>query len=191
MGAPDWDKTTVPLMLHGDAAPCLAVGKAGSKSFDVCSMQGVLSEGPTREVKLYLFGLFESSKSGGASGPTMHKIWKRVLWSFHYLQLGIWPLVDDNGDAYPAGCAEASKAGTPLAEGFRAVLWLLKQDIEHTSSKYGLAHHSSNEPCPLCPANRGQLSMRFNNFRKDAAWKRKLFTYAIWKSRYGSVHFFI
>ena len=31
--------------------------------------------------------------------------------------------------------------------------------------------------------------MRFNNFRKGAAWKRKLFTYANWKSRSGSVHF--
>ena len=165
-----WESCNVPLMLHGDAVPCVAVGKANSKSFDVYSVQGLFSSGPTKEVKLYIFGLFELSKTDGAAGATMWNIWRVVLWSLHFLALGIWPTVDHDGQPYEKGCLQKGRAGKPLAGGLKAVVWLLKGDIEHCSKAYGLNHHSSNEPCPFCPANRDEtnVGMLFNNFRKNA-----------------------
>ena len=62
LSEPQWEQKTIPLMLHGDAVPCLKIGKAGGKSFDVYSMQGVMSEGATRDKNIYirLVRVFES-----------------------------------------------------------------------------------------------------------------------------------
>ena len=40
---PNWLRKAVPVSFHGDAVPCLAVGKAGTKSLDVTSWQATLS----------------------------------------------------------------------------------------------------------------------------------------------------
>eukprot|EP00969_Alexandrium_andersonii_P247901 10954653-Alexandrium_andersonii.AAC.1 len=54
-----WSKLACPLMLHGDAVACISVGKAGSKSYDVCSLQGLLAKGSTKAIKLLICGIFE------------------------------------------------------------------------------------------------------------------------------------
>ena len=104
--------------------------------------------------------------------------------------LGIWPLKDVDNNDYPAGTIEADRAGQWLAQGLRAVIWTLKQDIDHLTKSYGLAHYSSNNPCPFCPCDRHEtrLAMRFNNFRSDARWKRCLHDAKNWRDRYTSVH---
>eukprot|EP00972_Heterocapsa_arctica_P109631 16139357-Heterocapsa_arctica.AAC.1 len=43
----DWATLAVPIALHRDAVPVLAVGKAGTKSLDVFSWQSVLAQGTT------------------------------------------------------------------------------------------------------------------------------------------------
>ena len=42
-----WKELAVPLALHGDAAPCVAVGKPGTKSLDTISWASALSAGTT------------------------------------------------------------------------------------------------------------------------------------------------
>ena len=44
---PGWQSKVVPLALHGDAVPCVAVGKPGTKSLDCLSWQSVIASGST------------------------------------------------------------------------------------------------------------------------------------------------
>ena len=183
----NWEYNNVPLMIHGDAIPCLGVGKSNSKSFDVYSMQGLLSIGPLVLLKLVLFGLFDKSKVDGGCGASMKAIWRRLLWSFHVLQLGKHPTCDDNGVPYAEGTPEYERSranGGWLAGGLRAVIYLLKGDIEHFSKGFGLPTASSNSPCLWCPANRSvdEVPMRYNNSRRDARWKRLIWTASEWRA---------
>ena len=60
-GRDGWMRCAVPLCVHCDAVPCLSTGKAGTKPFDVSSMQG-LSTGPTKTVKLFVFGISQGRR---------------------------------------------------------------------------------------------------------------------------------
>ena len=53
---PQWHGKGVPLSIHGDAVPCLAVGKSGTKSLDVISWQPLLAmSGSSLDLKLYIY----------------------------------------------------------------------------------------------------------------------------------------
>ena len=182
----DWEYNNVPLKTHGDAVPCLAVGKANTKSFDVYSMIGVLSKGTMLLRKIVLFGLFEKSKNDGNKGETMRLIWKRLLWSCHFLALGLNPTHDDNGVEYVPGTPEYERSqanGGLLAGGMRAIIFLLASDNEHFSKSLGLPASTSNTPCFWCPANRSieDVPMRYNNFRRDARWKMMIYSALAWR----------
>ena len=175
----NWRGRVVPLSLHGDAVPCVAVGKPGTKSFDVLSLQGILGRGSTKELKLYIFGLFELSKTDAG----MDRVWKELNWSLEHLLTGLWPAVDSEGNAFPAGTLDADRAGSKLAGGYSAVVWALKADLDHLTKAWALRHYASNHPCELCRRNRGlDVSYRFNNFRMDAAWKTALITAEEWRA---------
>ena len=91
---PNWKSKAIPIMLHGDQVPCIAVGKPGSKSYDTCSMQGVLSSGSTLQQKIYLYGLFPDNQADDMDGGTMETIWGYLGFSLWFAFLGIWPTVD-------------------------------------------------------------------------------------------------
>jgi hypothetical protein len=177
---PSWMERAVPYSLHGDAVPCLNIGKPGTRSFDTYSWQGILSRGTTKEVKLYIFGLFEHVKTD----HTMSQIWTVVMWSLSWMLKGLWPDRDHMGNRYPKGSDyEKNFAGTPLAGGLFGVLWSVKSDLEHLNKAYGLRRFNSENPCEFCPACRnGDASMWYNNFRTDAAWKTMLYTRSEWRS---------
>ena len=60
---PMWRTRGVPLSFHGDAVPCLAVGKAGTKSLDVWSTQSVLATmGGSLNLKNYVVSMFQHNK---------------------------------------------------------------------------------------------------------------------------------
>ena len=96
-----WEKVTIALLLHGDGVPVLQIGRAGTKSFETYSIQSVFTSGPSKEVKLLIFGLFADS----ICPSTMQEIWRIMCWSFYFLAEGRWPDVDWNNapwtDAHP------------------------------------------------------------------------------------------
>ena len=119
----DWLSHAVPLSLHGDAVPCVQVGKHATKSYDAISFQALFAEGTSLAVKNLVFGIFEHSK-----GPsTMEDVWKVIVWSFDVLFQGVWPSKDFSGRKYPRGSSEHTFAGTPLAKGLFGVLWVLRR----------------------------------------------------------------
>ena len=175
----NWMEKAVPFSLHGDAVPCLNIGKPMTRSFDTYSWQGILSSGTTKEVKLYMFGLFECSKTQ----HTMDKIWAVLMWSLTWLFRGLWPDMDHTGKKFSTNSHYGKNfAGKPLAKGLFGVLWSVKSDLEHLNKAYGLRRFNSEMPCEFCPACRnGEPSMWFNNFRADAEWKKMVYTKAEWR----------
>ena len=56
-----WEKVTIALLLHGDGVPVLQIGRSGTKSFETYSIQSVFTSGPSKVVKMLIFGLFANS----------------------------------------------------------------------------------------------------------------------------------
>jgi len=76
----------VPISMHGDGVPCVAVGKSGTKSFDIFSWQGIMASGRTAKVKHMIFGMFQASlaksKAPNHGGhDTMVECWQVMMWS--------------------------------------------------------------------------------------------------------------
>ena len=86
----NWKETTIPILLHGDAAPVFQVGKAASQSFDVYSVQSCWLVETVMVAQLYLFGLFSHQATEG--GWTT--IWQMMVWSLFWLSRGVWPKVN-------------------------------------------------------------------------------------------------
>lgn len=181
---PGWQRSAVPIMVHGDAVPVVAVGKAGTRSLDVFSFQGVLAHGSSLSVKHLVYSIFEQNKDTGPEDATLHTIWQRVLWSLTYSFLGEFPSKDHSGVDYRPSSPEARKGGQPLAEGLFVVVWLIKGDLEHLANGFGLRHFGAHEPCELCTANRSVESFERNvfNFRSNARWMKECYNSTIWKA---------
>jgi hypothetical protein len=181
MTRPGWHNLAIPISLHGDAVPCLRTGRAGSKSLDAYSWQGLLGTGPTLFVKHYIFGVFTTS----VTENTMGDAWRVISWSLWWLFQGMWPTCDHLGVPYSPGSAEAVLGDTPLAEGFFAVPWLFKGDIKHFSDNMGLRHCQSLRPCDFCPCHRvdgEDTNFGVYNFSINAAWKSALFSADEWRA---------
>ena len=191
---PGWASKAIPISIHGDAVLAVGVGKSGSKSFDVYSWQSLLAKGSTTKIKQYMFGLFEDTKvtpTATSDRDTMGQAWATCLWSLEAAFLGKFPAKDHNNQDWPPGF-DCNVAGQELAGGFFLVPWSLKGDLDYFAKGLHLRHYSSNEFCEFCPANSddssGDVSMRWNNFRLDALWKRSLFTVAQWRSVHPTLH---
>ena len=82
-------------------------------------------------------------------------------------------------------------AGKPLADGFFAVIYALKGDLDYLTKSLKLRHYNSNEMCDLCPATRRKGSdqrMVYCNFNADARWKTMCYGSSEWRRLYSG-HF--
>ena len=180
---PDWNTHAIPLSLHGDGVPVLQVGKSGAKSFEVYSLQSLFVTGSTLTVKLMLFGLWSSI----ATDASWREVWRIVTWSLRWLYMGVWPPVDWNGepwsDTHPS---ERSLANQPLAGDYFGVIYAFKGDLDYFTKNLKLRNFNSLDMCDLCPATRrdSDRSLMYNNFDRDAAWKRQLYDRQTWRALY-------
>ena len=145
----DWMSKAIPVMLHGDAVPAIGVHRSNSKSYDTYSWQSVFASGATTAIKQYLFGIFEDCKTKPANKTdpgTMQQCWKIVVWSFRAAFEGKWPARDWNDDPWPLGSFEHRVAGEDLADGFFAVLWSLKGDLDYFAKGLFLRHYGRKDP---------------------------------------------
>jgi len=177
-----WMQIFCPISIHGDAVPCVQVGKHATKSFDTISWLCLFSQGTTLWVKHLITGIFEHVKT--ISGSTMDAIWTIVAWSFEALFNGEWPSHDWKGNIYDPLSSEGILAGTPLAAGFRCVIWLLKGDLEHNRKDLKFRGYGANEPCDWCPCHVHGPSPKWwpHYFEDDAEWMSRLFTVLQWRA---------
>ena len=83
----------------------------------------------------------------------MLRFWKLLVWPFTALYEGVWPTVDMGGVAI-----NPTEAGKPLAGGYRAILFLLKGDLEYLANARGNQTHLSHtttEQAPVQPPHAG------------------------------------
>ena len=183
MRKPDWMRKCIPLSWHGDAVPCIGVGKATSRSLDVWSWQSVLAlRGKSTDVKNIATSIFSASKGSG----TEEAMGKILLWSFQALGDGVWPEKDHNGKAFSEvapGSMHAKQAGLPLADGFFGVVWLIKGDLDYLANSLHLRHYSARMPCELCPCDNG-LDQRHwaSNFGPSSVWANSSYSRAQWSA---------
>ena len=66
-----------------------------------------------------------------------------------YLKAGVWPEADAFGKLYrdfaPLS-ADAARAGSLLAGGYGACLFVIRGDLDYFANSLGLRHHTSLKP---------------------------------------------
>ena len=91
---PGWMERLVAFSVHGDAVPCIAVGKAGTRSLNVISIQSVMaSYGSSLKVKQPVCAVFKD-KEVDETSPEMGRV---ILWSLRALEQGKFQAADHNG----------------------------------------------------------------------------------------------
>lgn len=153
---PDHRRTCVPLALHGDGVPVFR----GGKSLYVVSATSLLASGGSVDQKFiiatYWSHLLAKNKNDGEK-DTERKVWEFILWDLDVLWSGVHPDKDWLGNSWPKDSEEHKLARTPLANGYTAVPWILKGDLEYFANVLGLEHWSTgNAPCMACKVDRDQ-----------------------------------
>ena len=70
--------------------------KAGTTSFVVFNMQGVLSTGSSKTVKLFVYGMFEHNKVND-DDATVRAVWQIISWSLRTLYDGVLAFFGPHG----------------------------------------------------------------------------------------------
>ena len=84
----------IPIAVHGDGVPIVGKGKIWCKSSWVYSWSSLLSEAPTKDKQFYIGMVWDTLQ-----GPeTMDSFFKVMAWSLKFLQQGIWPTEDHQGN---------------------------------------------------------------------------------------------
>ena len=100
---PDWQKTCLPLAMHGDGVPVTGLGKVWGKAFEVYSWHGLLCrDGGTKFATLLIWAAFQKLFKHGPEG-TLSMFFSVLAWSFGALLDGRWPHADWKGDKH-LGC---------------------------------------------------------------------------------------
>lgn len=113
---------------------------------------------------------------------TQTAAWRRTCWSLFWLAKGKWPTHDDMGVEYTAAThpADFARANTDLAEGWFAVLWILRGDLEYYHDTLCLNAHNALKPCFLCDANTDDRGRPWSDFSVRAAWLPTIWSNAAW-----------
>ena len=178
---------TIPLSLHGDGVPVAGVGKSWSKSATCYSWSSLLGRGKTVEFNFMVYFYFKGLMASSEGQDTTAAFWRILVWSFRALQEGAWPSHGPDMTPFAAHTEAGRRAGTPLADGFRACVYILKGDLEHFSSAYCLANPHSHNPCFLCRCNTS--TRPWTDFRETSdAWRPTIHTAADWVAANADRH---
>ena len=173
--------------VHGDAVPVFK-----HKSLMVWSACCLLGDGSTKEMKSLWCSYWSHMRNKDLGDPaqdTELQIWKVITWDMRALATGLHPDRDWNEQLWPPGSQEALMAGKQLAQGFCAIPWLLRGDIDHNQKTLGLESPCGNNMCQWCPANRTNL--QWTDCRATAPWKALCFSELprrLWNATHSSRH---
>jgi len=86
---------------------------------------------------------------------------------------------------YPAGSVEANRAGSFLADGFKAVLWALTGDLDYFHAMLGTPNYSAaGGPCMHCRCTLTG-SNTWTDFRDEALWRTSRWQGETWRAWEG------
>ena len=161
----------VPLAVHGDGVAVSGCGKSWSKTIDVYSWTSMIGRGSTLQSNFLIYTIWWKLVATTNASKNVWLNFSRTLkWSLYWMFIGVWPMRDEEGNAYADGTLEAEKAGTPLAGGYYATLWCIRGDLEHMHKVFGFPGPTSKKPCGLCKCNDSDVP--WTDARPDhAAWR--------------------
>lgn len=86
---------------------------------------------------------------------------------------------------YPAGSVEANRAGSFLADGFKAVLWALTGDLDYFHAMLGTPNYSAaGGPCMHCRCTLTGPNT-WTDFRDEALWRTSRWQGETWRAWEG------
>ena len=169
----------IPLSFHGDGVTCAGVGKSWSRAVDIFSWSSVLDKGALIQRVFMIFLIHKLLVCKLPGQNTMDQFWKHLAWSFSWLERGLWPDRNADGNMYAEGTPEQKRALTTLAGGWRGILWIIKGDLEFFVNSLGLDSYSGHDICFLCKANTSTIP--WTDFRKGRAlWLSQIWKFAEW-----------
>lgn len=189
VGGTHWQDRTIPIALHGDGTPVSGIGKTWCRMMDIYSWTSLLAAGSTLDFTILIYAVFTALMRS----DTMDNAWRLICWSFKALATGLWPEEDAFGrkfTEFAPDSIDAMRAGSKLADGFRAVIFVVRGDLDYYSKNLRLRHHASNRPCSWCPCN--SISgdpMHWAEFRRDVRqWSSEVWTGPEWIDSHPSRH---
>ena len=115
-----------------------------------------------------------------------------ICWSFAALQSGLHPTHDPKGNPLKKGSPFFLEKGTPLANGFKGVVWVIQGDHEWFSNSLKLPHWASLHPCWECNAKKNPVpeKMWYKTLDKGKqGWKKITHEEALKKAPSGHILF--
>ena len=146
---PEHLDTTIPLKFFSDGVAVLGLAKSWSKTMHAFLLSPLLSGMSGKSQQVLLSVLWKARLAPGA----YKKFWQMMAWSLDALDRGVWPHEDMFGRAFAPGSEAAQKAGTPLANNWRARVAVLTGDLEFIHAGYCLQNANSLVPCSKCRCN--------------------------------------
>jgi hypothetical protein len=86
----------IPLGMHGDEVPVTGKGKCWSKSMLTFEWFSLIGQGGTTDRVMWIWSVFDQILQSGPDG-TLQRFFAVLVWSFSWLQKGLWPSHDWNG----------------------------------------------------------------------------------------------
>jgi len=145
---PGWEKTFIPLYIHGDG-----VEFQQRDSLMTYSWGSLLSEGASQDSTMLLACWPKSctKKGSGSEDGTWKPILQVLHWSFQALFQGKHPELDHNGLAFDETNPLSKLAGQLLCPaGLRCCIWSLQGDHEYFANTLRLPHWASHRMCWSC-----------------------------------------
>jgi len=180
----DLRKKGIPISLHGDGVTCIGIGKKAQKHADVISWSSMLSRGTkTQGINFVILLLFTSMLFARGDVDTLSTVWSNIIWSLYWLSLGLHPDRDVNGRMYDESDGELYiNRLTLLADGFFAVLWVVRADIDWLKNRLGL-----KGLCFLCDAG-NTFDTPWTDTRLHARWISTIWNNATHAARFPNRH---
>ena len=165
----------IPITLHGDALPVAGQGSKQQKSSECYSWSSMLSRATcSLFMNWFIWSFVKQLKWPPSKRASVHNTrneFMRVLaWSLKAMWLGRFPTNDHTGRAYtPDDGFFYDMAGLELAEGFFAVLWGIRGDLEFFA-EMDMQNFNSNDPCICCNANVSTRPFTDHRREEQASW---------------------
>ena len=181
-------KFGIPIRLHGDGVTSIACGKIWAKSVEAWSWSSCLVQpGVASWVGCFIIMMvFEQLIAAEGRGEdTMEALWKELDWSLYWAYIGEWPDRDANNVLYTAGLAFRRRL-TPLAGGFRLILWVLRADLDWLCKRLRLASFRACQ-CICCLASPSP-ALPWTDCRDNALWLETIWTEDAWRRAFPNRH---
>ena len=166
----------IPVSLHGDGVAVTGLGKTWGRSCDCWSWCSLLGQGSTIQFNFLIY----LRPKLGICPTSVQDLWVLLAWSFKSLSTGLWPSTDHLGNNFPVGSQSALRAGKQLANGYSAVLWSVKGDLDYYAAALGLNNPNAREPCVLCRAN--SSSTPWTACKPSSTWLSTIWDNNAWMS---------